>query len=213
MIGNIALTNQVVKPFVDYLSRSDHFRLISNARNSFEGWIKWELVAFIAQTFPFARNGGSVHRERVGVETRVNLSFDTHGGGKRQKLVDVWLVENEAGDDYHYLELKVIFDNHNLEKQAFSAGADLLYLASMTPDLRAVSVGSLAILIGEDGTTPHLAETTSSIMRCGMTPLTVETSTIWELGRRSWSIYSEADWRVAHAQLKEAVAAEEREIS
>lgn len=190
-------------PFLDSLAKCERFPVIAGAGNAFEGWLKWEFVAFLCKHWPWLCQSGRINPELIGVESRV-LLVDLVDQDKRDKFVDVWFRAADAdGARYHYLEMKVIFDNINLGKQAASAGSDLWYLASIHPDEEPASIGTLALFAGHQSTGRERVDVVRSRIEDELSPITYERTEPVKLGDHCWALYYETTWEAAHAELKQ----------
>lgn len=142
-MSQIDLRRDVIDPYLEHLKSDPSFALISAGVNSFEGWVKWDLVVFASRR---VLGSPSLDLDRVGVESREPL-----GPGKRdepkEKLIDFWIAaDRKLGPHdvgYHCVELKVVFTNQNLQKQARSAASDLVCLQRLDPSVKAKEVGCL----------------------------------------------------------------------
>ncbi|MCC6334332.1 MAG: hypothetical protein IT380_10135 [Myxococcales bacterium] len=137
----------VIKPFLGDLEDSEQFGTIETGRNSFEGWLKWELAAAcVRRFFPDGFAG-----DRIGLESREALS-KVVGQDKKSKLVDFWMSAlkeapaTKSVDRYHLVELKVVFANGNAMKQASSAANDFWYLSTLAEGVRPDEIGVLAFV-------------------------------------------------------------------
>jgi len=90
--------------------------------NSFEDWIKFEM-ADAAGRLQESEDWGD--GDNVGVEYRATLTTRTKAGWPRRKLVDVWAACEPRAVRWHFVELKVAFDNSNAQKQFWSWRKDL----------------------------------------------------------------------------------------
>ena len=142
----IQLRSDIIEPFLGKLRCDETFKFLCGAQNSFEGWLKWELAAFCQRTLLRA---SPANGNQMGVEVR--LALDPAAGLGSKKLVDFWIVENpEAPARYHYVELKVIFDNGNFGKIAQSALWDWRCLTAIAETEQSSSLGLLVFFMSTD---------------------------------------------------------------
>ncbi|MCC6877072.1 MAG: hypothetical protein IT378_22395, partial [Sandaracinaceae bacterium] len=108
---------------------------VANARGSFEGWLRGELIIWLRD---FVVQGD------LGVEYTARLK----GKGRQQKRVDLWVKAKGTGKRWHYIELKVVFKNANMKKQLAGWQDDLNALAALDPSEGAAGVASFAVGVG-----------------------------------------------------------------
>lgn len=200
-MDGIALWTDVVLPFVNRLSTCERFGRIMTGANSFEGWLKWELVDDLARRHAWMMREGRLDLERVGVEWKVPLDKIAQKYHKDlRKQIDVYLCTAPDAPGYHGLELKVVFDNANLKKQACSAGSDLWYLASMLPAEggEPASIGTLAFFVAKDAAERPDDDPVNRTIRESFDPVTPTVSKVRRIRRRCWIYYYEANWKDAH---------------
>ncbi len=117
-------------------TRSGDIDAIGVYGNGFEGWLKFEFLFYLANTY------GLKPREGVGVEPHVAL---TTGGVKQ---CDLWAVD-ATGLRYHYVELKAYFNNGSKSKMSSGARNDLFYMATIDAADRETSAATgSAIRVG-----------------------------------------------------------------
>ena len=204
-MDEIALWSGAVLPFVDRLSRCERFARILTGANSFEGWLKWELIDELARRYAWTSRDGRLDPERIGVEWKAPLHEVARPYYKKlQKQIDVYVCTNPDGARYHGVEIKIIFDNKNLTKQACSAGSDLWYLASMLPAEggKPASIATLAFFVAEDDGERPEDDPVDRTIREWCQPIVPTVATVRRLGRgRCWAYYYEANWSDAHKSV------------
>ena len=62
--------------------------------------------------------------------------------------MDLWVSAAPEGDEAHYFELKVVFNNANKDKMAASWVEDMRLLSRLAPSNKAVSISSIALAVG-----------------------------------------------------------------
>ena len=196
------LADDVVVPFVKHLGSHPSFSKFWMAPNSFEGWLKWELVAFSTNMI---LQHAEMDTEYVGVETRQPLlgKADCPSQDKTHKLVDFWILD-EATKASHYLEIKVVFGNRNQGKQARSAGWDLWYLASLVPEAEAGSLGLLLFVRKEDPdkTIEEVMDRVSEQVQEAMAPIKATEGREVENADYGWLIY-QVHWETAFKMIRQ----------
>ena len=139
----LQLCSDVIEPFLQQLGEHPTFQFLCQSQNSFEGWLKWELAAFCKHKL---LQHSKPHEQLMGVEVRLQLKPSLSLGN--QKLVDFWIAENPAAPArYHYVELKVIFDNKNIGKMARAAGRDWSCLTAIVAKEKPASRGLLVLFL------------------------------------------------------------------
>ncbi len=118
--------------------------------HGFEDWLKFEMAALLCrEPWNYERWHGEVPGD-VGLEYRAVLS------GKETKLVDLWAspfrsTRTATAKRWHFLELKVAFNNANAAKQFASWRADfemLTHLDRRYAEQRPCSVASVVFGVG-----------------------------------------------------------------
>ncbi len=125
----------------------ENLRMISRFWNSFEGWAKWELAIALSNTktpplYPWTTGKSDAKQNRIGVESLVSLDMRmrvTRECAKSKKQIDLWVEDDEEADaQWHAVELKVVFNNNNQDKQFWSWAQDFDFIRS----IRATDCGS-----------------------------------------------------------------------
>lgn len=113
---------------------------IAQLRNGFEGWIKVEWLMWLTahRTPPL-----TLHHD-VGVEYSLALDGTADGMDRHTKRCDIWM--RNAGDHFHYVELKAPFCNTNAGKVLISAGNDLWYMSRIRQSYERAASGSAIVL-------------------------------------------------------------------
>lgn len=117
-------TAEAFTAFIEYLKdkRRPYLEGLSSLNNGFEGWLKIEFYLWLKQTYALP------DEEYIGMECKIRLKVkNPDGHDKKKKQIDLW-VWDEAGQGYHYVELKVPFCNQNKSKMFASAALDLSYM-------------------------------------------------------------------------------------
>lgn len=119
-------------------------RQIARFGNSFEGWLKWELVHALQQRLPDAVGV----LEQIGVEwryRRAQSTVTTEREAMNSKLIDLWVGQHSTA----YFELKVVFANRNHGKQWRSWYADFTRLqALLTGEPAVAGFAAVQIAVG-----------------------------------------------------------------
>jgi hypothetical protein len=205
----IDLWSDAVEPFLKHLKNHDRFKIILTGYNSFEGWLKWEFAAFLCEKYEWIRLAGKDQNRLLSIEWSPKLD-QVPGNDKAKNMVDLCFPASSDPEDfqYHYLELKVVFQNQHTEKQAKSAGSDLRYLAAMNEDDAApASIGSLAFLVrpptandDEKSAWKNFPNRVSKIATEACSPV-VATSNQFDLSDNCSAVYFGATWKKAHDSL------------
>lgn len=189
---------EAVQPFLDHLAQSASFRTIAGAPNSFEGWLKWELIAFLAGRNEWMARDGAIDENMLGAEWRASLR-SLPNNDKTEKLIDAWFVPGPQEEQAHCLEMKVVFDNQNWKKQAISAGWDLWYLGALEEGL-AKELGVLVFFGG-----PREGRTSTDAVSANIE----DASSPIQASRYSRTLFDgceallyTVDWSAAHSALE-----------
>lgn len=127
-----------MKEIIDHLTNiveGENAQAVASARGSFEGWIRGELIVQLLGT-------KSISADDIGVEYTATLKTEK-GEPRPQKRVDLWVRARPKG--WHYLELKVVFNNAHQEKQFGSWRSDFEALKRLANHEQAAGVASFAI--------------------------------------------------------------------
>lgn len=104
-------------------SRATH---LQDVANGFEKWLATEWLLWLRARGPLPPGG-------VGIEYKARLAKTADSEAREQKQVDLWWSTAAGGDGapWNFVELKVVFNNHNKGKLFASAGSDLWCLAHL----------------------------------------------------------------------------------
>ncbi len=151
----IRLYEDVVQGFLAAIGPNPTLAIAAKSQCGYEAWVKFELYRWAHERF--FPDATSLDWERLRIESCEDLA-PIPEQDKTQKLVDFRLSANPGGEarPFHFLEMKVVFDNEHREKMARSAGEDLWYLSSLQAECTPATVAAL-IFVG--GTQPVLIDT------------------------------------------------------
>jgi len=91
-----------------------------------------------------------LHPSRLVPASRAYLNTKTSKGKNKRKLIDFWVKAAPNSNRYHYVELKVAFDNKNLGKRIRSWRADFEKLKVLVGTENAAGVMAVIFGIGFD---------------------------------------------------------------
>lgn len=123
---------------------------ICSMHHGFEGWLKFEMAAVLCRPPWRYQRWIDEQPGDVGLEYRAVLA------GRETKLIDLWAApfktsSRRTAKSWHFVELKVAFNNPNATKQFASWRADFDLLRAMDrrrKDQRASSLASLVFGVG-----------------------------------------------------------------
>jgi hypothetical protein len=121
--------------------------------HGFEGWLKFEMAALLCRK-PWNYRGWLAETPGdVGLEYRAVLR------GKETKLIDLWASPKPKAKHWHFVELKVAFDNPNATKQFAAWRGDFEILRTLDhrqTEQKVKSIGS--VLFAYDLPKTHFEE-------------------------------------------------------
>lgn len=144
-----------INSFVEHLQRDEAHRLgqIADFWHGFEGWLKMEMASMLCRE-PWNYEPWALVKKKwvpgdVGVEHRARLRGKV--GDERfgdEKLIDVWASPKKGAKEWHFVELKAVFNNTNRTKVAQSWRTDFDTLLLVDPKEGPKSVASLLFGVG-----------------------------------------------------------------
>lgn len=130
--------------FVSYLAwreRDGHLSLLCELGHGFEDWLKFEMALMLAQHRQYEPWVDAYTPGDVGLEFPAEIA----GGGTKQ--VDLWVSPSRHAEKWHFLEMKVAFENSNTWKQLRSWRNDFGALSAIDRRVTGQQVASIASVV------------------------------------------------------------------
>lgn len=95
---------------------------ITSLCNSFEGWLKFEFYFWL-----LTHKNLNPDDEDIGLEYKLEIKDSYY----KTKQCDLWVRDSQDSNKFHYIELKLIFNNGNTTKMLKLASDDAWYMAKI----------------------------------------------------------------------------------
>lgn len=136
-IENVAFT---FKEFTDDLQKKRPEVLIhmSSLYNGFEAWLKFEFYFWL-----LTHKNLNPQNEDIGLEYKLEIKDSYY----QTKQCDLWVRDSIDNSKFHYIELKLVFNNRNTTKMFMQASDDAWYMAKIqTTEPQTPKTGNCIIL-------------------------------------------------------------------
>jgi len=181
-VKGIADIGVAFEQFCKQLAEDRHADIdgINIYRSGFEGWLKFEFLFHLANTYNLAPC------KEVGVERSLPLRWP----GKHKRC-DIWVVD-AGGLRYHYIELKAFFNNSNESKMRGQARSDLWHMVNIDANDQKTSVATGSVIVVGVG----FAQQNWSKTDPAVQALEVEGPQHISISKRSGSLNAVIHWNV-----------------